>query len=53
LSSECGEALAQLPREAAGAPSLDAQGQGGWGPGYPELVGGSPAHGRGLELGGL
>jgi len=24
-----------------------AQGQVGWGPGQPELVGGSPAHGRG------
>jgi len=24
------------------------QGQVGWGPGQPELVGGSPAHGRGL-----
>jgi len=29
------------------------QGQVGWGPGQPELVGGSPAHGRGLVLGGL
>jgi len=25
------------------------QGQAGWGPGQPDLVGGSPAHGRGLE----
>jgi len=31
-----------------------AQGQVGWGPGQPELVSGSPAHGRGLALvGGL
>ena len=30
-----------------------AQGQLGWGPGWPELVGGSPAHGGGLGLGGL
>jgi len=30
-----------------------AQGQGGWGPGQPELVGGSPAHGRGRGLGEL
>jgi len=29
------------------------QGQVGWGPGQAELVGGSPAHGRGLELSGL
>ena len=29
------------------------QGQVGWGPGQPDLVGGSPAHGRGLELDGL
>jgi len=27
-----------------------AQGQVGWGPGQPELVGGSPAHGRGWSL---
>ena len=31
----------------------DAQGQAGWGPGQPELVGGSPAHSTGLGLGGL
>ena len=29
------------------------EGQVGWGPGQPELVEGSPAHGMGLELGGL
>ena len=27
-----------------------AQGRVGWGPGQPELVGGQPAHGRGLGL---
>lgn len=27
------------------------QSQVGWGPGQPDLVGGSPAYGRGLELG--
>ena len=27
-----------------------AQGRVGWGPGQPERVGGSRAHGRGLEL---
>jgi len=27
-----------------------AKGQAGWGPGQPELVGGSPAYGRRLEL---
>jgi len=29
------------------------EGQIGWGPGQPELVRGSPAHRKGLELGGL
>ena len=29
------------------------QGQVGWGPGQPELVGGSPAHGREMEHHGL
>jgi len=31
----------------------DTQGHVGWDPGRPEPVGGSPAHGRGLVLGGL
>ena len=53
LYSEGSEALAQLPREAVDAHSWSIQGQAGWGPGQPELVGGSPAHGRGLGLGGL
>jgi len=29
------------------------QGQAGWGAGQPELVGGAPAHSKGLEMGGL
>ena len=29
------------------------QGQVEWGPGQPDVVGGQPAHGRGLELDGL
>jgi len=33
--------------------SAGAQGQVGWGTGQPELVGDSPVHGRGLELGDL
>ena len=43
LYSEDGEeALAQLPREAMDAPSLETiQGQVGWGPGQRELLGGS------------
>ena len=41
-------------RRTVGAPSLgDVQGQVGWGSGQPELLGGSPAHGTGLGLGGL
>jgi len=35
------------PQEAVDAPSLEVQGQVGWGPGQPELLGGSPAHGTG------
>ena len=50
LYSEGSEVLAQLPREAVGAPSLEVRGQVGWGPGQPELVGGSPAHRTGVEL---
>ena len=40
-------------QRSCGAPSLEAQGQVGWGPGQPELVGSSPSHGMGLELGRL
>jgi len=40
-----------LSREAVGIPTLDVvEGQVGWGHGQPELVGGSRAHGSGLEL---
>ena len=50
-----GEVLEQLPREAVDAPSIPGgvQGQVGWGPGQPELVRGSPAHGKGLGRHGL
>ena len=41
----------KLQREDVDAPFLgDTHGQAGWGPGQPELVGGSPAQGRGLGL---
>ena len=41
----------KLPRASVGAPSLGSvQGQAGWGFGQPGLVGGVPAHGRGLEV---
>ena len=37
LYSESAEVLAQLPREAVGAPSLEKlKGQVGWGPGQPQ-----------------
>ena len=36
----------RLPREAVDAPYSLAQGQVGWGPGQPDLVGGSSVHGR-------
>ena len=39
----------RLPREGYPIPG-GIQGQVGWGPGQPELVGGSSAHGRELEL---
>jgi len=34
-------------------PSLEKLGHVGWGPVQPELLGGSPAHDRGLEMNGL
>mgnify|MGYP001852778014 FL=1 len=37
----------RLPREAVDAPLQGVQGQAGWGPGQPGLVGGNTAHGRG------
>ena len=48
-----GGVLAQLPEKLWCPIPGGTQGQVGWGPGQPELVGGSPAHGRGLELGDL
>lgn len=47
LLSEGGEALALLPRELWCPIPAGTRGQVGWGPGQPELVGGSPAHGQG------
>ena len=40
----------RLPGEAVGAPSLEVQGQVGWGSIQPDLEGGSPAHDRRLEV---
>jgi len=46
--------VAQLPREAEGAPSLEVfKTRLDGGPGQPELVGGCPAHSKAVELGGL
>ena len=51
LYSEGGEALAQAAKKCCGYPIPGGiQLQAGWGPGQPDLVGGSPAQGRGLEL---
>ena len=41
--------MAQAAQTAVGAPSLEVQGQVGWGPGQPELLGGSPAHSTGWD----
>jgi len=49
LHNEGGEALEQLPRELWCPISGGAQGQVGWGPGQPQLAGGSPAHGMGWD----
>jgi len=47
-------AVAQAAQRSCGCPiSGGAQGQVGWGPGQPELVGGNPAHAERLELDGL
>ena len=52
--SEGGEALTQAAQRSCGCPiPAGIQGQAGWGPEHPKRVGGNPAHGRGLELGGL
>ena len=56
LGSNClegSEALALLPREAVDAPSLEVLKVGLDGAVGAELVGGSPARGRWLGLGGL
>lgn len=44
-----------LPRESVDIPSLEVynQGQVGWSPRQPHLMGGSPAHSKGLEIGGF
>jgi len=47
LHSEGGEALSQRPREAVDDYSWRSLRPGWMGPRQPELVGGSPAHGRG------
>jgi len=48
--SEGGETLKQVAQRACGCPiSGSVQCQVGWDPGQPDLVGGSPAYGRGLE----
>ena len=45
--SEGGEALAQAAQRSCECPIPGGiQGQVGWGPGQPELVGGSPARGK-------
>ena len=50
---EGGEALEQAAQRSCGCPIPgNTQGQVGWGPGQPELLGGT-AYGRGLELEGL
>ena len=50
LSSEGGEALAQLPREAV-VPHPWRHSRPGWmGPWAAELLGGSPAHGMGWDF---
>ena len=50
LYPEGSEELAQAAQSSCGCPiSGGIQGQVGWGPGQPELVGGSPAHGWGLD----
>ena len=50
IYSEGSEAPAALPREVMGAPiSRGVQGQVGWGPGQPELVGAVPSTAEGLE----
>ena len=46
-----GNVLSVAAQRSCGCPIPGgAQGQVGWGPGQPEVLGGGPAHGRGLEL---
>lgn len=51
-SSEAGCSLwNMLPRKAVDAPVLgDVQSQVKWGFGQPDLMGGKPSHGKGLEI---
>ena len=49
--SECGEALAQAAQRSCGCPTPGGiQGWVGWDPGQPDIVGGNPAHSKGLKL---
>ena len=52
ISSEGFEALEQVAQGSCGCLE-DIQGQVGWNPGHSDLVGGNPANGMGVELGGL
>lgn len=45
LHPECGEAPEQVAQRSCGCPIPGVQGQVGWGPGQPDLVGGIPSHG--------
>ena len=50
-NSSGGEALEQVAQRNCAWPIPGGiQGQAGWGPGQPDLVGGVPAHGGGVEL---
>ena len=49
MHSEGNEALAQVAQRICGCPIPGGiQGQDGWDPGQPNLVGGNPAHRRGV-----
>jgi len=50
---EGSEAVAQAAQRSCGCSVPRVQGQVGWGPGQPELLGGNPDCGRELELSGL
>ena len=52
LYSEGGEAVALVAQRSCGCPIPGGvQGQAGWGLGQPGLMGGVPAHGRGVGTG--